>query len=57
MVAMLPGLASVQAEDAARDLDAQGFVDGLMGCFADLKDPRNETSCAHRLFDRVASAM
>ena len=24
------------------DVDAQGFVDGLRACFADLKDPRNE---------------
>ena len=39
------------------DLDAQGFVDGLKGCFADLKDPRNENSCAHRLFDIVAIAV
>jgi len=39
------------------DLDAQGFVDGLNGCFADLKDPRNENSCAHRLFDIVAIAV
>src|ERR1700709_1961028 len=39
------------------DLDAQGFVDGLKGCFADLKDPRNEKSCAHRLFDIVAIAV
>jgi predicted transposase YbfD/YdcC len=50
-------LASVQAEDAAMDLDAQGFVDGLKGCFADLKDPRNENSCAHLLFDIVAIAV
>src|SRR3954463_16283042 len=39
------------------DLDAQGFVDGLKGCFADLEDPRNEKSCAHRLFDVVAIAV
>jgi hypothetical protein len=47
----------VQAEAAAMDLDAQGFVDGLKGCFADLKDPRNENSCAHLLFDIVAIAI
>src|SRR3954451_8206927 len=50
-------LATAQAEDTAMDLDAQGFVDGLTGCFADLKDPRNEKSCAHRLFDIVAIAV
>ena len=38
-------------------VDAQGFVDGLKGCFADLKDPRNEKSCDHRLFDIVAIAV
>jgi predicted transposase YbfD/YdcC len=54
---MLRALAQVQAEDAAMDLDAQGLVDGLKGCFADLKDPRNEKSCAHRLFDIVAIAV
>jgi predicted transposase YbfD/YdcC len=54
---MLRDLASVQAEDAAMDLDAQGFVDGLKGCFADLKDPRNGNPCAHRLFDIVAIAV
>jgi predicted transposase YbfD/YdcC len=51
------GLASVQAEDTTMDLDAQGFVNGLKGCFADLKDPRNENSCAHLLFDIVAIAV
>jgi predicted transposase YbfD/YdcC len=54
---MLRGLAWVQAEDIAMDLDAQGFVDGLKGCFADLKDPRNENSCTHLLFDIVAIAV
>jgi len=39
------------------DDDAQGFVDGLKGCFADLKDPRNENSCDHLLFDIVAIAV
>jgi hypothetical protein len=39
------------------DTDAQGFVDGLKGCFADLKDPRNEKSCEHLLFDIVAIAV
>jgi predicted transposase YbfD/YdcC len=47
----------VQVEDTAMDSDAQGFVDGLKGCFADLKDPRNEKSCQHRLFDIVAIAV
>jgi predicted transposase YbfD/YdcC len=47
----------VQAEDTALDLDAQKFVYGLKGCFADLKDPRNENSCAHLLFDLVAIAV
>src|SRR3954453_3481839 len=39
------------------DLDAQGFVEGLKGCFADLKDPRNEKSCEHLLFDIVGIAV
>ena len=39
------------------DFDAQGFVDGLKGCFAGLKDPRNEKSCEHLLFDIVAIAV
>jgi len=39
------------------DVDAQGFVDGLKACFADLKDPRNENSCDHLLFDIVAIAV
>jgi predicted transposase YbfD/YdcC len=39
------------------DVDAQGFVDGLKACFADLKDPRNENSCEHLLFDIVAIAV
>jgi len=47
----------VQAEDTAMNVDAQGFVDGLKGCFADLKDPRNENSCDHLLFDIVAIAV
>jgi predicted transposase YbfD/YdcC len=47
----------VQVEDTAMDSDAQGFVDGLKGCFADLKDPRNEKSCQHLLFDIVAIAV
>src|SRR3954471_14926331 len=54
---MLRDLAQNQAMDAAMDLDAQGFVDGLKECFADLKDPRNENSCAHLLFDIVAIAV
>lgn len=36
------------------DGDAQGFVDGLKECFADLKDPRQEKSCDHLLFDILA---
>lgn len=36
------------------DGDAQGFVEGLKDCFADLKDPRNEKSCDHLLFDILA---
>ena len=39
------------------DSDAQGFVYGLKGCFADLEDPRNEKSCEHLLFDIVAIAV
>jgi predicted transposase YbfD/YdcC len=39
------------------DVDAQGFVEGLKACFVDLKDPRNENSCAHLLFDIVAIAV
>ena len=39
------------------DVDTQGFVDGLKACFADLKDPRNENSCDHLLFDIVAIAV
>ena len=39
------------------DVDARGFVDGLKRCFADLKDPRNENSCDHLLFDIVAIAI
>jgi hypothetical protein len=39
------------------DVDAQGFVDGLKACFADLKDPRNENSREHLLFDIVAVAV
>jgi hypothetical protein len=50
-------LASVSAEDTAMDVDAQGFMDGLNGCFADLKDPRNENSCDHLLLDIVAIAV
>jgi predicted transposase YbfD/YdcC len=57
VVGMPRDLASVQAEDVAMNLDAQGFVDGLKGCFADLKDPRNQNSCAHLLFDIVAIAV
>ncbi|MBC7820290.1 MAG: ISAs1 family transposase [Planctomycetaceae bacterium] len=38
----------------AMDGDAQGFVDGLRECFADLQDPRNEKSCDHLLFDILA---
>jgi predicted transposase YbfD/YdcC len=51
------GLASVQAGGTAMGVDARGFVDGLKGCFADLKDPRNENSCDHLLFDIVAIAI
>jgi predicted transposase YbfD/YdcC len=54
---MRQGLAQVQAGDTAMDVDAQGFVDGLKGCFADLKDPRNGNSCDHLLFDIVAIAV
>jgi predicted transposase YbfD/YdcC len=39
------------------DSEAQGFVEGLKGCFAGLKDPRNEKSCQHLLFDIVAIAV
>ena len=39
------------------DVVAQGFVDGLKGCFVDLKDPRNGNSCDHLLFDIVAIAV
>jgi predicted transposase YbfD/YdcC len=39
------------------DLDARGFVDGMKACFTDLKDPRNENSCEHLLFDIVAIAV
>jgi predicted transposase YbfD/YdcC len=38
-------------------VESQGFVDGLKACFADLKDPRNEKSCEHRLFDILAIAV
>jgi DDE family transposase len=54
---MLRLLASVTAEDTAMDVDAQGFMDGRNGCFADLKDPRNENSCDHLLLDIVAIAV
>ena len=47
----------MQAEVIAVDADAQGFVDGLKEYFADLKDPRNEDSCEHSLFDIVAIAV
>src|SRR3954464_526365 len=33
------------------DTEAQGFVEGLKGCFAGLKDPRNEKSWGHLVFD------
>src|SRR3954447_24560769 len=56
-VGMRRGLARVQAEDIAVDVDAQGFVAGLKECFADLKDPRNENSCEHLLFDIIAIAV
>lgn len=36
------------------DGNAQGFVDGLMECFADLNDPRDEKSFDHLLFDILA---
>jgi predicted transposase YbfD/YdcC len=39
------------------DVDAQGFVDGLKACSVDLKDPRDENSCEHLLFDIVAIAV
>jgi len=39
------------------DGDAQGFVDGLRESFAELKDPRNENSCDHLLFDLLAIAV
>jgi predicted transposase YbfD/YdcC len=41
----------------AVDVEAQGLVDGLKACFNDLKDPRNEKSCEHLLFDIVAIAV
>ena len=36
---------------------AQGFVDGVRKCFADLEDPRCPKSCQHSLFDLVAMAI
>ena len=36
---------------------AQGFVDGVKKCFADLEDPRCQKSCEHLLFDIVAIAL
>ena len=36
------------------DGDASGFVVGLKECFLDLKEPRNEKSCDHLLFDILA---
>jgi hypothetical protein len=39
------------------DGDAQAFVDGLRESFAELKDPRNENSCDHLLFDMLAIAL
>jgi predicted transposase YbfD/YdcC len=41
----------------AMDGDAQGFLDGLRESFAELKDPRNENSCHHVLFDILAIAV
>ena len=38
-------------------VESQGFVEGLKACFADLKDPRNEKSCQHLLFDILAIAV
>jgi predicted transposase YbfD/YdcC len=54
---LLRDLAEVEAVDAAMELDAQGFVEGLKECFADIEDPRNENACAHLLFDIVAIAI
>jgi predicted transposase YbfD/YdcC len=39
------------------DGEGQGFVDGLKACFANLKDPRQEKSCEHLLFDLLAIAV
>lgn len=39
------------------DGEAQGFVEGLRACFADLEDPRNENSCDHLRFDILAIAV
>ena len=41
----------------AMDGDAEGFVAGLMECFAELEDPRVEKSCEHGLFDILAIAV
>ena len=54
---MLRRLAVVVLEEAAMDGDARGFVDGLKECFADHKDPRNENSCDHLLFDILGIAV
>jgi predicted transposase YbfD/YdcC len=39
------------------DGDSQGFVDGLQECFGELRDPRNENSCEHLLFDIMGIAV
>lgn len=36
------------------DADAKGFVEGLETCFGDLKDPRVQGRCDHRLSDILA---
>lgn len=37
--------------------EAQGFVEGLKTCFADVKDPRIAASCEHSLLDILAIAV
>jgi predicted transposase YbfD/YdcC len=37
--------------------EAQGFVEGLKTCFAELNDPRIAASCAHSLLDILAIAV
>jgi predicted transposase YbfD/YdcC len=39
------------------DGDAEGFLDGLKACFADLRDPRIAKSCDHLLIDILSIAV